>query len=119
MTAVALSTLGLDTLSVDLVAGGTSVTATNDAVIAAGSKPGKLLLAFYFASTGTVTLKAGANPPGQRADMGASSAFSVTGGTVKCLAIDAARYAQANGTILATIGTNTAVVTALQLSEAV
>lgn len=119
MTAVPLTTLALDTISADLVAGGTSVASGADAVIAAGSKPGKLIICFYFTTTGTVTFKAGANPPSQRYDMGNLAAISVASGTAKVIAIDAARYVDGTGKITASIGTNTAIVTAIQLPETV
>lgn len=118
-TAVALSALTAATLSGDLVAGGTSVSSGNVAVIAAGAPTGKLLLCFYFASTGTVTVEAGVNPPSQLAGLGATAALSVTGGMVKCLVIQGAEYTQTNGTIRVDIGSNTAVVTALRIPNTV
>ncbi len=108
-TAVATTVLTEGTISADLVAGGTSVTTTNVAVITPGVDVRRLIIGMYAASASVITIQAGYNPPAQRAGLGANATNTVGTGEVRLLMIEAARYMQANGTIRITVGAQTVI----------
>lgn len=108
-TAVAVTALTEGTISGDLVAGGTSVTTGNVAVIAALGDTRNLIIGMYAASASVVTVQAGDNPPAQRADLGANATNTVGAGEVRLLLVEGGRYVQDNGTIRITVGANTVI----------
>ncbi len=86
----------------------TNIDATNShsITVPASATPGELLLIAKntTASTKTVTVKAGANPPAVRKGLGDMTALSLTDGSTTATygvigPFEAARYMQADGTI--------------------
>lgn len=111
-TAVSLTNLITGTVSGDLIAAtGTSVTTGNVAVVAAVGETDNIVMAFYSSAGGTATVAAGAEPPSERAGLGAGSAQTITGGTVMLLALPSGQHVQTNGTVRIGI-TGTVLVTA-------
>lgn len=87
---------------------GTTLSATNDAVVAPGSDTQGLLLRITntHGSDHVVTIKAGANPPAFRAGMGdLTVTVPATSGDV-VVALESARFVQADGKINIDIETN-------------
>lgn len=118
-TAVAVTTLTAGTISADLVAGGTSVTTGNVAVIAAVGEARNLVVCMYAASASSVIVAAGANPPAQRAGLGAGASQTIGAGAAGVLVLEGARFVQTNGTIRITVGANTVVFTVLRIPDTV
>lgn len=108
-TAIVPETLVMNTRSADLPDAGNGsdngIVATTPAdgwVIAAGGHNGdRLLLKFLADGTGdTVTIKAGDRPPSSRAGMG-DLTVTLAASDVRYIAVEAARFLQSDGTILA------------------
>lgn len=97
------------TISADLVAGGTSVTTGNVAVITPGVDVRRLIIGMYAASASIVTIGVGGNPPSQRAGLGTNATNTVGAGTAVLLMVEAAHYLTAAGTIRITVGANTVI----------
>lgn len=119
-TAVAVTTLNAGVVSADILvnaAGGTTVNASDVAVIAAGGETRNLFLTFYAASAATALLQAGDNPPSQNAGLGNGTAQTLPAGDVLVMTVPAGRYAQDDGTIRVTIGTNNTVVGAFRIGN--
>ena len=113
-TTVAPVALAVNTVSADILTtaeGGTAVSAGNVAVIDAKGDTGRLLISLYNASGGaTATVQAGDNPPSLKAGLGATSALTIPAADCVLLVIDPGRFAQDDGKIRITIGSNTVVV---------
>lgn len=118
-TAVAVTTLTEGTISGDLVAGGTSVTTGNVAVIAAVGETNNLIIAMYAASASVVTVQAGDNPPALRQGLGANATNTVGAGEVRLLMVEGGRYTQDNGTIRITVGANTVIFRVFRVPDTV
>lgn len=105
--------LAMNTPSADLAAGTSIVSAAANqwVVSAAGSgvqvndlQGTRLLLRFIGVATSTVTIHAGDRPPSQRADLG-DLTVSLANGQHKFVAIEAARFINANGQIVVSVNT--------------
>lgn len=118
-TAVAVTTLTANTQAGDLVAGGTSVTAGNTAVITHNGECRNLVINMYAASAATYTVDAGDNPPGQRAGLGALASQSIGAGEVRQIVLEGARFSQDNGTLRINVASNTVVFRANRLPDTV
>lgn len=99
-TTLVMNTASADIADADAVV--PSVAADGWNVLAGGRNGDRLLLKFVAdGSSRTVTIKAGARPPSSRADLG-DLAISLAANDVKYVAVEAARFLRANGTILVT-----------------
>lgn len=80
--------------------GTTAIDATNGLTIAASSDMSRLLIEVTntFAGAKSVTFKAGANPPAQRAGIG-DLVVSIAQNGVHLFVLESARFAQADGSI--------------------
>lgn len=79
----------------------TSIDATNNHVIPAGSDTGRLLLRIIntFAGSKVVTVKAGVNPPAVRSGIGDLAITMAAQNDVAYVLLESGRFAQANGDI--------------------
>src|SRR5689334_3301138 len=79
----------------------TAIDATNHHVIAAGAKPGKILLIAQntFAGSKALTVKAGDNPPAVAAGQGDATITIATQNAYAVFVIDTSRFQQDDGTI--------------------
>ena len=118
-TAVAVTTLTGGTISDDLVAGGTSVTTGNVAVITTNGESRNLVIGMYAASASVVTVQAGDNPPAARQGLGDNATNTIGAGEVRLLCLEGARYTQDNGTIRITVGANTVIFRVSRLPDTI
>jgi len=106
-TVIPLTTLTANTAVADPSNGGTAIDATNNHYINLGNVPLEevvIRVKNTTASTKTVTIKAGANPPADAAGQGDSGTLSLTDGSTTPTygwfgPLTSARFVQADGTV--------------------
>lgn len=104
VTPITPTELTLNTMSADILdADGTAATTQADGwAIAAGGNPGSRLLLKFFddGSGGTVTFKAGDRPPSQRAGLG-DLVITLAASDCRYICVEASRFLQDDGSIIA------------------
>lgn len=115
---ITVTSLAINTRGIDLVAGGTSVTAGQTFDIAVNNDTRGLVIFLEEQNSGaaTVTFSAGDDPPSKREGMG-DLAIALAQADLRMLNLEGGRFIQNNGKIEGSVATNTVKIYAVRQSK--